>query len=53
MSLDSVHSGAGHGYLDKDRRENGKHTPRAVEAINLGFEPNTSAYCFFIPENTI
>jgi hypothetical protein len=37
-------------YLDADRREKGKHTARAVEAINLGFEPNTSAYCFFIPE---
>ena len=37
-------------HLNKDRRENGKHTPRAVEAINLGFEPNTSAYTFFIPE---
>jgi hypothetical protein len=23
---------------------------RALEAINLGFEPNTSAYYFFIPE---
>ena len=29
---------------------NGKHTPRALEAIFLGFEPNTSAWCFFIPE---
>ncbi len=35
-------------YLDSDRREKGKHTARAVEAINLGFEPNASAYCFFI-----
>jgi hypothetical protein len=41
-------------YLNKERRENGKHTPRAVEAIHLGFEPNTSAYSFFIAEkNTI
>jgi hypothetical protein len=37
-------------YLDADRREKGKHTARAVEAINLGFEPNISAYCFFILE---
>jgi hypothetical protein len=29
-------------YLDSDRREKGKHTPRAVEAINLGFGPNQS-----------
>ena len=35
--------------LNTERRENGKHTPRAVEAIHLGFEPNTSAYSFFIP----
>ncbi len=39
--------------LDADRREKGKHTARAVEAINLGFEPNTSAYCFFIPEKNL
>ena len=37
-------------YLDKERRENGKHTPRAVKAINLGFKTNTSTYCFFILE---
>jgi hypothetical protein len=37
-------------YLNAERREKGKHTPRAVEAIYLGFEPNTSAYSFFIPE---
>ena len=30
-------------YLNAERRENGKHTPRALEAIFLGFEPNTSA----------
>ena len=41
-------------HLNSERREKGKHTPRAVEAINLGFEPNTSAYTFFIPEkNTL
>jgi hypothetical protein len=37
-------------HLNKKRREKGKHTPRALEAINLGFEPNSSAYTFFIPE---
>ena len=41
-------------HLNSERREKGKHTPRAVEAIYLGFEPNTSAYSFFITEkNTI
>jgi hypothetical protein len=41
-------------YLNSERRDKGKHTPRAVEAINLGFEPNTSAYSIYIPEkNTI
>ena len=39
-------------YLNSKRRDNGKHwhTPRALEAIFLGFEPNTSAWCFFFPE---
>jgi hypothetical protein len=37
-------------YLYSDRLEKGKHTAHAVEAINLGFEPNTKAYCFFITE---
>ena len=37
--------------LHAERRENSKHTPRALEAIYLGFEPNTSAWCFFIPES--
>ena len=37
-------------YLNAERREKGKHTPRAQEAIYLGFEPNTSALSFFIPE---
>ena len=27
-------------HLNSERREKGKHTPRAVEAIYLGFEPN-------------
>ena len=29
-------------YLNAERRENSKHTPRALEATYLGFEPNTS-----------
>ncbi len=37
-------------YLDADSREKGKHTASAVEAINLGLNPNRSSYCFFIPE---
>ncbi len=37
-------------HLNSERREKGKHTPQAVEAISLGFEPNTRAYSFFIPE---
>ncbi len=36
--------------LKSERREKGKHTPRAIEAIHLGYEPNTSAYSFFIQE---
>ena len=36
-------------HLNSGRREKGKHMQRAVEAIYLGFEPNTSAYSFFIP----
>ncbi len=36
--------------LNKERQEKGKHTPQALEAINLGFESYTSAYAFFIPE---
>ncbi len=39
-------------YLNSERRDKGKHTPRAVQAINLGFEPNTSAYSFYIPEKS-
>ena len=39
--------------LNSERREKGKHTPRALEAIYLGFEPNTSAWVFFIPERRI
>ncbi len=38
-------------HLNSERREKGsKHTPRVLEAIDLGFEPNTSEWCFFIPK---
>jgi hypothetical protein len=40
-------------HLNSERREKGKHTQLAVEAINLGFEPNTSAYSFFISEKNM
>jgi hypothetical protein len=37
-------------YLDSERRANGKHFPRAIEAINLGFamDHNISGYKLFI-----
>jgi hypothetical protein len=40
-------------HLNKERREKGKHTPRAVEAIHLGFAPdcNMSAYKLYIPSS--
>ena len=38
-------------YLDKQRREKGKHTPRAKEAIYVGFTDNMSAWAFYIPED--
>ncbi len=37
-------------HLNSERREKEKHTPRALNAIYLGFERNTSSWCFFIPE---
>jgi hypothetical protein len=39
--------------LNKERREKGKHTPRAVEAIHLGFasDCNMGAYKFYIPSS--
>jgi hypothetical protein len=37
-------------YLNAERREKGKHTQRAQEAIYLGFEPNTNSWSFFISE---
>ncbi len=33
-------------FLDKQRRVKGKHTPRAKEAINVGFAENTSVWAF-------
>jgi hypothetical protein len=38
-------------YLNEERRGKGKHTPRAVEAINLGFatDHNISGYKLYIP----
>ncbi len=33
-------------YLDKQRREKGKHTPRPKEAIYVGFGQNMSAWAF-------
>ena len=39
-------------HLNSERREKGKHTLRALEAIVLGFEPNTSARSFFISSNS-
>jgi hypothetical protein len=37
-------------HLNKERREKGKHTSQAVEAIHLGFafDCNVSAYKFYI-----
>ena len=37
-------------YLNAERRKKGKHTVRAIEAINLGFKPNASGYSLFVPE---
>ncbi len=39
--------------LNKERREKGKHTPRAVDVINLGFasDNNTSRYKLYNPTN--
>ena len=37
-------------HLNSERRRKGKHTPRAIEVIYLGFQPNTSSWTFFIPE---
>jgi hypothetical protein len=37
-------------YIDPQRRAKGKHTPRAEEAIYVGFAINTSAWPFYVPE---
>jgi hypothetical protein len=37
-------------YLNKERQENGKHNAGGINAINLGFACNTSAYVLYIPE---
>ncbi len=39
-------------YIDPQRRAKleGKHTPRAEEAIYVGFAINTSAWSFYVPE---
>ena len=38
-------------YLDKQRRQKGKHTPRAKEAIYVSFTENMSVWTFYIPED--
>ncbi len=38
-------------YLDKQHREKGKHTPRAKEAVYVGFVPNMSAWAFRVQED--
>ncbi len=37
-------------HLNKDRQEKGKHVPKAVEVVHLGFatDQNTSGYKFLI-----
>ena len=37
-------------HLNKERREKGRHAPRAIEVINLGLatDENTSGYKFYI-----
>jgi hypothetical protein len=37
-------------YLNKEHQENGKHTARGFNAINLGFARNKSAYVLYFPE---
>ncbi len=38
-------------YQDKQRREKGKHTPKAKEAVYVGFVPNMSVWAFLISED--
>jgi hypothetical protein len=37
-------------YIDPERRAKRKHTPRAEEAIYVGFAINTSVLSFYVPE---
>ena len=37
-------------YIDPQHRAKGKHTPRAEEAIYVGFTINTSALSIYVPE---
>jgi hypothetical protein len=37
-------------YLNAERREKGKHTPRAFEAVYLGLTSNKSSWVFYLPE---
>ena len=36
-------------YLNEDRREKGKHLPRAAEGVNLGFSQEGSGCVIYIP----
>ncbi len=38
-------------YQDKQRRANGKHTPRAKEVVHVGFVPNMSAWASWMQED--
>ena len=38
-------------HEDKHRQGKGKHTPRAKEAMYVGFADNMSAWASYIPEN--
>jgi hypothetical protein len=43
-----------HVHLNKERREEGKHTPRAVEAIHLGFASDCNmGFIFLRLENAL
>ena len=47
----SERSDAEPGYtLTRSAEQKGKHTPRAEEAIYVGFAINTSAWSFYVPE---
>ncbi len=38
-------------YLDNLQREKGKHSPRAKEAMYVGFTNNMNAWALWIPED--